>query len=1130
MTLGLLVGFALAGPGKREELPAASSLVEGASTVEGTALTEARRRFTDRMHEIEADTRAYVDMREREERSRVAASFQDRLDALHAAEREQRETAIANFELFLARYPRTDYASHVRFRLADLLYERASEEWQAAAEEYFTRLEDPDLSMDELEGLGEQPRRDLTEPLALYRSIVDENLRKPSSERYERLDGTFLMMGFVYNDPNNLQYDESLAKKAFADIIAETPDSELADRAHLFLGNFAFADNLYDEAIRHYEAVHAKGRDSKYYIEGLYQLAWARYKLNEFDEALALFTELLDASYQQKLDSGRGSAFAPDARRFVAFSFADLGYDLDQPAEVVARRYFERIGERPWERQVYEELADVLLRYTRPEEAIATYAALQDDARWVHEPDNPAHQIALIDQLQTGVARDLAQAGVERLEFVERYGEGSEWWEANRNDPEALSVAREYIENSLLDVAIEYRVRAQDSGNPEDYLVAAQKYQDYLDRFPISDDYYKQAWFLADSKKLGQDYEGALAGYRALFESRRYHPYGDAALYSTMDVRYQQMMELGHDPNTPPTDAEVENTIETEFGETIEVLALSEDRTAFLEAADDVVEHEFSAEPDPELPDYRAEVESRRPALAYLAAQILFHHRRFDEARPRFERLISDHPRSIEANYAAGLLVDSYLAEGDLQKVRESTLRFTVNPPGPPTEIDPERFSGTLEGSTFQLAMSHAEHGDNVEAAEAFLAFRDEFPSSEFDADALYNAAFYYQQAGKIEQSNAMYEQFVQEYPEDSRSLGLFFRIAANYESAFELDKAEGYYDRLLDHPDASTTERADAQFNRSFLLIGLKRHREAAQGFEDYEAKFPAQKDREAILWLAGEQWEEVGPREAIAFYERYLRKYPTDVPDHVIEAQYRIGQLMRETGGRQRDIERQDQAILDTFATFASRGVEMGPNGHRYAAATAFPDLERAYAAYSADQLNGNEARDAALLNQTKPTELKQLEADIKDFIARYRSFEYVSGALLLQARAALYFADLGLSIQCPPGMAEEDCWLYEDILQEQVFPQYYEVEEVGLERLATLTDAAREQKRHSRFIDDAYNELNRRRPSDHPAIKPEIKGGTDSTIPVVLVPRPYEPPPTPEPPATEETPGEPAEGGEP
>ncbi|MEN0062925.1 MAG: tetratricopeptide repeat protein [Myxococcota bacterium] len=1077
---------------------------EVATMDERGAHADARQRFVERMGELDADTRAYVDLREEEERAAILAELEPRLAELRSAERVQRETAITNFELFLSRYPHTAYASHVRFRLADLLYERASERWQEEAATYFEQLDNPDLSEEELEALGEQPLRDLSESLSLYQTIIDDNLPRSPRDRYERLDGTYLMMGFVYNDSNNVQYDEALAKQAFADIIAVTADSELADRAHLFLGNFAFADNLYDEAIAHYEAVYEKGAASKYYMEGLYQLAWARYKLNEFDSALALFTELLDASHQQKLDTGRVSAFAPDARRFMAFSFADLGYDLDEPAEVIAQRYFTKIGARPFERDVFIELADVLLRYTRPEEAMATYDVLQNDERWTMEPDNPKHQIELIKQLQSGVARDLQKAGEERLEFIERYVEGSAWWDANRSDPEALAVARSFIESSLLDVAIEYRVRAQDSGSPEEFLLAASKYRAYVDRFPISDDYYKQAWFLADSLKLGQDYDGALAEYASLFKSRRYHPYGDAALYSTMDVRYQLMTALGHDPNAPPAEPVVERTEETAFGETVEVLALSDERIAFIDAADRVVQHTFSEAVDPDLPDYASEVENKRPSLMYLTSQILFHHRRYADARKRFESLIADYPRSIEANYAAGLLVDSYLAEGDLEQVRQATMRFTVNPPGPATDIDPERFRGTLEGSTFQLAMSHADRGDNMKAAEAFLAFREEFPSSEFDSDALYNAAFYYQRAGKIEQSNAMYEQFVQDYPKDKRSLGLLFRIAANYESAFELAKAEDYYDRLLDHPDASSSEQADAQFNRSFLLIGLKRHREAAEGFEIYEAKYPDQQDREAILWLAGEQWEAVGADEALAFYRRYLRKYPSENPDHVIESQYKIGQLLRQQGARLRQVNKQDQVIVDTFDKLAAAGAEIGANGHRYAAATAFPTLERTFAAFSADQLTGNETRDAALLNQTKPAQLKDLEAEIKTFIDRYRSFEYVSGALLLQGQAALYFADLGLSIQCPSGMAEEDCWLYEDILQEKVFPQYYEIEEVGLRRLEQLTDAAKEQKRHSRFIDAAYNELNRRRPSDFPAIKNEIQGGTDSSIPVELVPR--------------------------
>ncbi len=373
LSSGLVLALALSGsvPGLSgsalaQGTAADTARLEGMAPEEVAAFRQTMERFRARMLEFDDDTRAYVDLRESEERTKLVGGYDGLITALETSEGQQREIAISGFERFLSRYPGAEYASHVRFRLADLYYERASEAWQVASASYFEKLEDPDLSIEELESLGDQPRRDLSESLALYQRIIDDNRDLPPEERYERLDGTFVMMGFVYNDKNNVQYDPERAKASFTDLITTLPESELADRSHLFLGNFEFDDNSFDAAISEYEAVYAKGQGSKYYMEGLYQLAWARYKLNEFDEALRLFTELLDASHQKKLDSGRESAFAPDARRFLAFSFADLGYDLDRSSSDIAQRYFDRIGERPYERDIYMAAAVVLVSYTHP--------------------------------------------------------------------------------------------------------------------------------------------------------------------------------------------------------------------------------------------------------------------------------------------------------------------------------------------------------------------------------------------------------------------------------------------------------------------------------------------------------------------------------------------------------------------------------------------------------------------------------------------------------------------------------------------------------------------------------------------------------------------------------------------
>ncbi len=1108
--------------------------VDGAIPDEVEAFRQARERFTDRMRELNGDTHRYVDFREAEETEKLIGGYDALISRMELRDSDQRDLAILRFDTFLTKYPDLDYADHIRFRLADLYFEQATEDWISQYLDYENKLDNESTPIEVLEALVE-PQRDLSKALALYLKIIEGNKSLPTEQQYEKLDGTYVMLGFVYNDENSIQYDPALAKQAFSDLILFVPGSELADRSHLFMGNFAFADSSFDEAIAEYRLVYEKGEASPYFMEAIYQLAWGQYKLNEFDESLSLFTELLDRSEQKVIDSGRESAFAPDAKRFMAFSFADIALDNDTDALPIAKRYFEGIGPRDYERDVYIQLADVLIRYTRPEEAISVYQTLQDDPRWVNHRDNPVYQAKVVDLYSQSIARDLEMSGEERLEYITRYNEGGDWWQVNRSDPEALEVARRYIEGSLLDVAIEYRVRAQESGSVDDYRLAAAKYAEYLDKFPISDDYYKNQWFLADSLKLAGEYDEALEEFESLRRSRRSHDYGDAALYSVMDLRYQAMVARGHEADKGPTDAPVERTT-GEGDKKVDVYGFTPDRMAFMEAARDVLSHTFVAVESEDLPDYAKEVGQRRPRLLYLIGQIAHYHNRFYESRPQFEALIADYPQSIEANYAAGLLVDSYLTEGDLAQVRSLTKRFTLNPPGPTTDIDPERFKDTLEGSTFKLALEIAESGEAIAAAEAFVEFRREFPGSEFDSDALFNAAYYYQQSGKVEKSNSLYEQYVVAYPDDDKTKGLLFRIAANYEAAFQLDDAVEYYRRVLTHPGATQTEKGDAQYNASFLLIGLGRHREAAQGFESYNDSYPEQPDVEEVYFAAGEQWQQADPDEAIKFYKnRYQAAYPDESADHFIESEYRLLKLYEQTGAEDWRIRNQGKAILEAFDRFARSGKDIGANGHRYAAAADFPRLEGLFDDYSDDALSGNDDRDQKLLTETKPADLKEFEGELDGFVAKYKNFEYNSGALFLKARAALYLADLGLSIKCPKKLVEEQCWAFEEILDEKVFPQYYGIEDVGVKRLEELVGAARSQKKHSRFIDDAQAELNRRRPNDHAAVKQELEGGTDSTIPVEVKPKrpgaPAKPPPALATEPTEPAPAEPGptDGGE-
>ena len=1069
-------------------------------TEEREAYREARDRFEDRMEEIHQDTRDYIGAREVEERARVSGSFDGVLEVLEGLQISSRQEAVDRFLSFLDKYPDEQQSSHIRFLLADLFFEEASERFLNESEAYYAILESDDLEI--LESLGEEPKLNLEDSIALYQTIVDDNLKLPKEDRYERLDGAFLMLGFCYSDETSAQQDEARARQVFHRLIEEMPESDLADRSHLFLGNYAFADSDYEEAIAQYSKVMEKGEDSPYFNEAIYQLAWARYKLSGYDAALTLFTRLLDLSVSNKRASGEDLPYAPDAIRFMAFSFADIAGDENREAVAVANAFFERVKDRPYERDVYIELADVLLRYTRPEEAILVYRKLQDDARWVNLPDNPDHLMSVVNLYSTNfLVRNLEKSGAERLKLTERYAEGGPWWEANRNNPDALSKAVGYMESSLLGVANEYFVRAQESGDARDYALAASKYGEYLQKFPISDDYFEQQWFYATALRQSSQWAGASREYASLIRDGKYHPYLDGAVYSITDVRLQRMLQVSGGPDQPPTDQPVLSSYEPTPGTTIDVYEVSLDRREFMEAVDILLVHPFGAQSDPEQPDYREAFQQNQAALKYLPGQILYYHNQFEEARERFFDLIDAHPRSAEASFAATLVLDSYIAEGDLESVRRWSKAFATRVLGTAQTPDPY-FTDQLEGSSFKLATRLADAEQLEEAAEAFLTFRQEFPNSEYAGDALHNAAVYLQAVGRVEQANQLYEQFVSLYPDDEKSRILYFKIAANYEATFDLERAVDFYDRLgRFFPE--DVNAADALFNASYLRLGMKRYGEAARGFERYGREYEERSDREATFFLAGESWEQVGPRQARDFYRSYLSLFGNEDPNHALEAESKLADLALELGDT-RGHEAQLDAILRRFDSIQSAGGTVGPVGQKVAAASAFRDIDAAFIDLTDEQLTRDEERDGELLQDIKPEEIRQFGEKVDTFVARFGDFTYLSEALYFKAMSLLYLADLGLSLEPPEGMTEEQEWAYLDVLEEQVFPTYYAYEDQGVTRLVEVLEFAERNKRYSDVIDQTQQELNRRKPEEYPDVKKELIARPNAQILILPEPR--------------------------
>lgn len=1073
-------------------LPSAAWAQDAEAAREWQAFRETFDRYRDRMEEFQADARAYVDAVEADERAKIADSFGSASRRLETDEGTLRRATIERIKAFLGKYPHTPYAADMKFRLADLLFEEAELAFFSANEEY-TRLEaqaaeDPTLN------LPPPPLKDYSQPVALYLDILQNH------PDYENRADTYYMLAWCYSALNAAQYDAEAAKAINEQVVAQYPGTIFANDANMRLGEYYFdlpgtrenpVVNV-PTAIRYYEAVLADGPTGRNYDEAIYKLGWSHYKLNDYDRALAYLVQLLDWSDQQFLQTGKESNMRPEAIQYLAISYADIAFRQGRSPVEVAQAHFDKVGDRKWEHDVADRLADVLWLQARWEEAVSTYEWLQQ--RWPSDPKNPVYQqnVALIwggssrngespPAVRPPIAfPDPAKSQAALAVLAERYSEGSRWYDANRGNPDALAVARSYIETSLAAVAVDQLERATQTGLVEDYREAAATFDAFLEKFPFGADYDLYEWYRALALYRSNQFGEAERAYRQILKNER-SPYRDGARFQVMKTREQLVMaRYGKLVDLPP-DAVVQDQIQTPFGKTITRYMLSEEHKAFIAACDDLVGREFTD------PEWAAALERDRAALAYLPAQIYFNHGWYDEARARFEKVIAAFPATNEAVYASSLLVNTYINEGNLQQVQAASTRFRSMDLGADAELVAAKrreFDDIREGAAFNLAFELIQKGDRAAAAEAYVQFMKEYPNSKYYKDALFNAANNYDLSGKADRAIQLFEEYVARYPNDERSKKLYFRIAQTYSSTLDLQKSIQYYDALV-KLDPSYQDAPDALYMSAFLREGLGDAAGAARNYERYATSYPGQADAEAVYFRAGRDWELVGEAEALAFYQRYLSRYPDGNPNFRIEALYKLAKAAekrKDARGAASYWRRLTEVYL------ANAGSGLTAQSRSQAAEGALRDLQTAYESFKTVKWTTSEQKNVDILTKTKAEARKKLEQDAIALIATYQDFDTAQASIYYQGMSYFAYADMAYAMPPPKGLSEEEVAIY----QETVDTTFrIPAEDRGKAVLMAALEKARAEKRWSPWTDRILAELHERYPSEYPSERTESRG---------------------------------------
>lgn len=1022
-------------------------------------LEESVRRWEESARGFRGEVQQLVQKQFDERRRFLADNYEQAIRDLEVLERNEREAAIVRFEEFLSRYPDDPrYTPDALFRLAELYYEKANDDYDLALVEHRRVAKE---AIAEGRDPPPEPLKSYAPSIALYQQLIT------GFPDYKFIHGMYYLLAYCLGEMG--QGEE--AQVAYRTLIERFPESPFVPEAWVRLGDWHF-DEVRADSLEN--AAQAFGKmysfpEHPLYARAIYKLGWTYYRMDDFANAVETFTRLLDhyVTVSRKTGQKPTGDVWPEAVQYTAISFADESWG----GIARAKSFFEAKGRRSYEAEIYARLGDVWFDETKYALAVDAYKEVL--ALDPLSPEAPKVQAKIV--LAWSRDRRFDKEAEERERLVSTYAAGKPWWEKNKGDPDLVATVRELSEKSLLRAASFHHAQAQtykQEGKLEaavaQYRVAARAYGDYLERFPHSKQAYDLTYNYADCLYNALEFDAAARVYAAVRDDPADDKHeSEAALSAVISwegevTRMQRSGELEERKVLVSTDRKEGEVVKPEpipyvYGH------LVRDSDVLLSR----------------YPDH-----AKGAALAYKAAEVFYKYGEFDEARCRFEEVVSRWPRQEVSQFAANLIIESYLTMKDWAAVEQVSARLQSS-----EVAKNEKLHGTLQkfklGGRFQRAMQLMDAKAWEDAAKLFLALVAEEPKHEFADKALYNAASCYEGARRFESALKLYERIHAEYPGSALADEALFRVGWNAENTYEFEKAvERYMALVKDYPKSK--HRKDALYNAARSLENLQRYEEAAAAFANYARTYPDAEDAARTLFHAALVYEKTQDwkKEILALQDFARRFARTKEHELIVQAHLKIALAHREL----KDEKATRAAYQAAVSEFAGRGLK--PDAHPRAAAAAAEarfrlaeyDFER-YDRITLPATTNTKKLKGAL--EAKLGEAKKV-APQYDEVMRYKRPDWILAAFYRKAFLLERLAQTIYEAPVPPEFkkkgAEEYLAAYQDALAQAAQP--YEDQAVAV--YVQAIEAARKLHVKNEWTKRIAESLSRYRPREYPVLK--------------------------------------------
>lgn len=347
--------------------------------------------------------------------------------------------------------------------------------------------------------------------IALYKQLLQE------FPEYTDKAGVYYQLAKAYD----LVAERDASLNALAMLAIEYPADLHSAEAQFRRGEAAFVSRQWGIADQAYTAVIEAGETS-FLDQARYKRGWSRYKRGDYEFALEDFHPLLERLRRRDERDLQVRDLRDDTLRVMALSFANL------EGATSVRSWYETRGEKPYEADVYRALAKLYLDQSRFADAADTYNTFIV----VHPLDSeaPSFSTAIIETYQAGGFPTKVLPAKE--DFAERYGRRSEFWARARGNTREQLLPQ--LKGHIRDVATHYHAKAQKLKAPEEYLVAAKWYREYLETFPSEPEAPELHYLLAETLFDGQNIREAGVEFEKVAYDYPAHAKSEQAGYAAL--------------------------------------------------------------------------------------------------------------------------------------------------------------------------------------------------------------------------------------------------------------------------------------------------------------------------------------------------------------------------------------------------------------------------------------------------------------------------------------------------------------------------------------------------------------------------------------------------------------------